>query len=402
MKTQILKKKEESRNRKYKFLLPLGHSFVDLNAACLTGFIPFLIAAYHYDYATATALVMFFYIINSIAQLVFGQIADKRNCSAFLFIGILLAAGGMGMIGVIDSFPLMCIFVTISGIGVAMYHPQAMKVLNAYTTDSEIGSDVSLFSLGGSIGMTAGPLIITAFVQVFGMNGSLLLFLFPLTFGILSRTVCKNATDISNLQIERDENYTIELHDGKESSDRWIPFVFLTIVVCGRSAAAGALNTFMSLYWINTLGQSDIVGNAALSIFSAMIALFTFFGGRIADKYGYRRMIILSFIILIPSLMLLAINTRLLPAAILMIPVSFGISLSYSPLIVLGQIYLPNHIGLSSGVTMGLATSIGSIMAPLLGKIADASSVGNAFLVLGIISCLPFLISFLLPQNDKC
>lgn len=400
MKSQILKKKEEARDRKYKFLLPLGHTFADLNVACLTGFIPFLIVAYNYDYATATALVMFFNIINSIAQLVFGEIADKRNTPSFLFFGILLAAGGMGMVGVIDSFPIMCIFVTISGIGAAMYHPQAMKILNASTTESEMGSDVSLFSLGGSIGMTVGPLIITALVQIFGMNGSLFLLVFPLVFGILSRTVCKNVTGVNCKTIEKDENSTVKLDDNKKLNDRWIPFMFLTIVVCGRSAAAGALNTFMSLYWIDTLGQSDIVGNTALSIFSAMIALFTFLGGGIADKYGYRRMIILSFIILIPSILLLAINTEIWAAAILMVPVSFGISLSYSPLIVLGQMYLPNHIGLSSGVTMGLATSIGSIMAPLLGKIADASSVGNAFLVLSVITCLPFVMSFFLPKNN--
>jgi len=47
------------------------------------------------------------------------------------------------------------------------------------------------------------------------------------------------------------------------------------------------------------------------------------------------------------------------------------ISATYSPTIVLGQFYLPNRVGLSSGVTLGLAVAIGGGAAPVIGKIAD-------------------------------
>jgi FSR family fosmidomycin resistance protein-like MFS transporter len=38
---------------------------------------------------------------------------------------------------------------------------------------------------------------------------------------------------------------------------------------------------------------------------------------------------------------------------------------------VLGQEYLPNRVGLASGVTMGLAFSFGGILMPALGWVAD-------------------------------
>jgi FSR family fosmidomycin resistance protein-like MFS transporter len=39
--------------------------------------------------------------------------------------------------------------------------------------------------------------------------------------------------------------------------------------------------------------------------------------------------------------------------------------------VTLGQDYLPNRIGTASGVTLGLAISIGGLAAPLFGYLAD-------------------------------
>ena len=44
---------------------------------------------------------------------------------------------------------------------------------------------------------------------------------------------------------------------------------------------------------------------------------------------------------------------------------------TYSPSIILGQNYLPNRVGLSSGITLGVAVAIGGGAAPIIGKIAD-------------------------------
>ena len=44
---------------------------------------------------------------------------------------------------------------------------------------------------------------------------------------------------------------------------------------------------------------------------------------------------------------------------------------SFSITVVLGQAYLPNRIGLASGVTLGLAIGLGGVAATALGVVAD-------------------------------
>jgi len=51
-----------------------------------------------------------------------------------------------------------------------------------------------------------------------------------------------------------------------------------------------------------------------------------------------------------------------------------AVFLPFSVFVVLGQDYLPHRIGTASGVTVGLAVSVGGLFSPLLGALADATS----------------------------
>ncbi|MGX1515919.1 hypothetical protein RKD44_007207 [Streptomyces collinus] len=61
---------------------------------------------------------------------------------------------------------------------------------------------------------------------------------------------------------------------------------------------------------------------------------------------------------------------------------SAGLYVPFSLHITLGQDYLPRRAGTASGVTLGLAVSVGGLAAPALGALADASSLRTALLPL--------------------
>jgi len=61
---------------------------------------------------------------------------------------------------------------------------------------------------------------------------------------------------------------------------------------------------------------------------------------------------------------------------------------------VLSQLYLPRHVGMASGISVGLAMGVGGIAAVVLGAIADAVDLETALTIsavapaLGVIFCL--------------
>jgi FSR family fosmidomycin resistance protein-like MFS transporter len=68
---------------------------------------------------------------------------------------------------------------------------------------------------------------------------------------------------------------------------------------------------------------------------------------------------------------------------------------------VLGQKYLPNYIGLSSGVTLGLSVAFGGITVPLLGKIADLYGIWWALAVVASLPVLTTGMSLTLPEEKS-
>jgi FSR family fosmidomycin resistance protein-like MFS transporter len=114
-------------------------------------------------------------------------------------------------------------------------------------------------------------------------------------------------------------------------------------------------------------------GGAALTVLLTAGAAGTFVGGRMADKYGRRIVVLIGMGILTP-LLFLFVTLGSMNAAValtLLIPIGFGIFAPFSVMVVMGQEYLPNHIGVASGVTLGLAITIGGITVPLFGQLAD-------------------------------
>lgn len=75
----------------YNYLLASGHVCSDINQGVLSAILPFLIAAHHYDYATAATLVLVANIAGSVVQPLLGHLADRKNIPWSMSLGLLMA-----------------------------------------------------------------------------------------------------------------------------------------------------------------------------------------------------------------------------------------------------------------------------------------------------------------------
>ncbi len=379
---------------KLKYLLAFGHTCSDINQGALAAVLPFLIAAYHFDYQTAATLVLVANVVGSVIQPLFGQIADKYNKPYLIAVGLFLAGGGMALTGFIENFYGLCFAVMISGVGIAMFHPQAAQLINRASTDNDRAQSISIFSFGGNLGFSLGPILTTAAITLFGLAGTLIFIVPEIIICILLK---KYYNDLKNLNRPKISKV------GSKSTgvDNWSAFARLTAVVIGRSIIFHGFNTFLALYWIHELGQTETFGNSVLSAYYAISAACVLIGGKLADSFGYRTMIKISFAMLLVTIIALASSDSLLISTILILPLGAAISFTYSPMVVLGQLYLPNRVGLASGVTLGLAISMGGIFAPILGAVADNFGLLTTIYVIAGISILPLAVSFTLPPVKK-
>lgn len=383
-------------NTKYKYLMSLGHFCSDINQGALSAVLPFLIAAHGYSYATAASLVMISNLVGSAVQPLIGYLSDKRSTTWAIPAGVLMAGSGIALTGFTSSFFGLCIAVVISGTGVSLFHPQAVKLVNYASDANNKARSIGIFSFGGSLGFSLGPMLVSTAILAVGMHGTAVF----LALALISSTIFfSQYKSMSELGAGRSRAGS---GGGAAGADDWRAFGRLCFVIFGRSIMMCGMNTFLALYWIHELGQTERAGSAALSVYYAMGAICTLLGGRLADRFGCRRMIRISLSFFIPAILLLVFTHNLYLAGLLLLPIVASLYFSYSPMVVLGQQYLPNHVGFASGVTLGLAISIGGIMAPVLGMVADRFSLSAAFCAMAALAVVPLTASFFLkPAEDE-
>lgn len=385
---------EQNRSR-YLYLFSAGHLFNDLSQGALPAILPFLIAAYHYNYAQVATLVLASTVVSSVIQPVFGHLADKISQPWIMAAGILLSGGGMAAIGFLSDFHLLFFAVMLSGIGSAAYHPEATRLSNK-TAGVKKGAGLSIFSFGGNMGFTLGPIVTTISISLFGLKG---IAVFAVPSVLMAAVILSQMKTLRQIATEQAPRTVGE--PAVEKTDEWGPFSLLTLLLFGRSIVFYGLNTFLPLFWIQILRQSESTGSSMLSVLFLLGAICTLIGGRLGDRYGYLRVIRIGFLLLILPMALLTMTRSTVIAALLLIPIAYGM---YSPsglTVVLGQKYLPNRLGFAAGITLGLSVSIGGIAAPVLGNLADHHGLMAAMYAIAAVSVIPAILSFTLPNENK-
>jgi FSR family fosmidomycin resistance protein-like MFS transporter len=94
-------------------------------------------------------------------------------------------------------------------------------------------------------------------------------------------------------------------------------------------------------------------------------------GGECGDHFGFRRVARTTAMLTLPCVALFPFVSDPWLAGALLVPIAVGIFAPYSSLVVLGQRYLARNVAFASGMTLGVAISVGGMFAPVLGWVAD-------------------------------
>ncbi len=362
-------------------VLSLGHLITDMTQGAVPVLLPFLMAEHSLSYAAAAGIVFAMTVVSSLVQPLFGHFTDRLSKPWFMPVGVLLAGFGVAVIGVSPNYHLILLAVGVSGLGVAAYHPEAARLVN-YVVSENKATAMSIFGVGGQLGFAIGPLITTAILLSWGLKATLLLALPAILAGIV---LARRGSDFSAFSGAGPKKSGPAQQTVR---DEWAPFFRLSAVVFCRSIIFYGLNTFIPLYWINVLHQSKAAGGTALTVLFSAGVVGTIIGGRLADYFSHRNVIWTGLGGLVVLLPFFVSTNSAFVATLSLVAIGLMNYMTYSPIVVMGQKYLPNHVGLASGVTFGLAVTIGGVTAPLLGLIADHHGIRTAFWV---IACLPVL-----------
>lgn len=307
----------------------------------------------------------------------------------------------MGMSGLFQNYWAIFTVITLSGIGSAIFHPEAARMVNEISGNKR-GTALSIFSVGGNSGFAVGPVMAVAAITMFGMKGTVVLcFVAFLMATILMILVPKMQAEIAQTTVSGNTAVEKPAGQAQDGENNWKAFSQLTLLIVCSSIVVCGLRSFIPLYWVDVLGLSEAAAGSALTLLFALGVVTTLIGGFMADKFGYLKVVRMSYVLLAPMIALLSQTTNAATGYLLMVPIGFAMFSPFSSVVVLGQSYLARSIGFASGVTLGLSFSVGGVVVPLLGWFADSHGLKATMELLTLIAVLAALSSFFLPKPER-
>lgn len=401
-------------DKKNIILVSLGHLSCDINGGALPAALPYVRSAYHLDYQATGGLMLAYSCLSSVIQPFFGLLADRHNKPWFIPLGVLLAGLGLAIMGFMGNYWAIFAGIAISGVGSAFFHPEAARFANRVSGKSK-GAGLSIFSIGGNSGFIIGPLLVTAFVGYLGLKGMaifaiLALCMAAILFARISRMPAPPAQVMNSNNAARydagdpqaAEATGLEAGSDKAATlqtNNWREFSKLIVVIVSRSMVFTGCNTFIPLYWVNAFNQTAASGAFALVVFGACGVGFNILGGLMSDRFGYVRMIRIAFTLMPLAVFCFALASSVGAAWALLPCLGFVLYLPFSSQVVLGQKLLAKNIGFASGVTLGLATTLGGVAQPVLGWVADNYGLHSIFVCLACIAALGATFSYLISRK---
>ncbi|GGY98348.1 MFS transporter [Streptomyces poonensis] len=351
----------------------------------MASLVPFFVTERAYGYAAVSGIVLAASLLSSVAQPVFGVLTDRRAMPWLLPVSTLLGGLGVALSGLGGSYALTLASVAVSGVGVAAYHPESARVARIASRGSHRA--MGWFSLGGNLGFALAPLMVAAVVGTGGLRLTPILVLPALVGAVLCLPVLRAA----------ERRTSAATGAVSAAGDDRASFMRLSLAVVCRSVVFVGLSTFVSLYVTERMGGSTAAGTAALFVLYLGGAAGSVLGGALADRWDRVTVSRWSYLLTAGSVAGLLLVPG--PALYLFVAVtSAGLYVPFSLQVTLGQDYLPSRVGTASGITLGLTVSIGGLVSPLIGGLADATSLRTALTPLVLLPVLGWLLFRTLPE----
>lgn len=377
----------------YSYVMMIGHLCADLGTGALPAILPFLMVQKGITYTQAAGLTFALSGIGSAIQPICGNMADKTSRPWLMAVGIFMAGCGVSSLGFLDSYAAMFVAVMITGIGSALFHPDGGRMAN-YVSGEKKGRGISLFSVGGNMGGAVGPMLAVFGITMMGGLRGLAILAIPAV--LMALFLMTQQSRLGEFAAEGTKATKAAIAAGQK--DDWKSFRKLTGVVFLRSTINTGMNTFIPMIWLHILMQSEAKSGSVTTILALSGAIATLIGGNLADRVGFNKTIRTGLVLVIPSLICLTLSRNVMLSTFLLIPCAMFLNFAFSPSVALGQKFVPNHLGLASGITMGLAASFGGVVSPVLGKIADTVGLMAVMWILIALAVVACIASFFVPD----
>lgn len=343
-----------------------------------------------------TEIGLITFVLNltaSFLQPVIGLYTDVRPKPYSLPLGMCFTLVGVVCLAYASNFYLILLSVCVVGIGSAVLHPESSRVAYMASGGSKKrGLAQSIFQIGGNTGSALAPLVVAWFIAPKGQKGIVYLAAFAIAAIVIQTRV---SVWYKNYLSNRSKKKAIVADTHNLSRNRVAgALTILVVLIFSKFVYVSSITSYYTFYLKRTFGLTVEQSQFYLFIFLVSMAIGTFLGGPISDRFNRKHVIWFSILGTAPFALLLP-YANLFWSGILCVLIGLILSSAFSVILVYAQELMPGKIGMVSGLFFGLAFGMGGIGSAILGYVADHTSIEYAFKLASVLPLLGLVAGFL-------
>jgi MFS transporter, FSR family, fosmidomycin resistance protein len=377
--------------------LSFCHLLNDMIQSLVPAVYPVLKSSYGLDFGEIGLITLAFQLTASLLQPLVGFAADRRPMPYSLPAAMCFTLFGLFLLSRAGSFHVILIAAALVGVGSSVFHPESSRVARM-ASGGRHGLAQSLFQVGGNSGSAIGPLL-AAFIVVPRGQASIAWFTAAALLAILVLS-----------QVGHWYSANVPAHRGRRHAGTELRPMLSRRRVVGALAVLGllifskffyvaALNSYYMLYLIQKFHVSTQTAELHLFMFLGAMAIGTFAGGPIGDRFGRKVVIWVSILGVFPFSLALPFAS-LFWTGLLTIAIGLILSSAFSAILVYATELVPGKVGTIAGMFFGFAFGMGGLGAALLGQLADATSLDTVYRICGFLPLIG-LLTVLLPDIER-
>jgi MFS family permease len=309
---EVASSSSQSSTRKDLALITAAHAGNHLQGSTYSFLYPYIMNSLNFGYAELGALIFATGVIQGLLQGMHGWFSKWVKRRSLLGGGNAFVGLSMILSSLTHSFPLFGAARIAGGIGASPQHPLAASLMSDWYGKKKRGTTFSIHVSGGNVGTLVAPLAAGFLYITLGWRDALMILAIPaLVFGALVWTSLndqrKAGTWFNKEEQERSSNkkksYLAAIHN------REVVKLMLARSITSIGRGLGIIMTYMNLYFVHQLGLDSLTAAALIAVLSAGSVFSPIMGGRLADRLGMRRPIIIGSLVLTALALLLLVRS---------------------------------------------------------------------------------------------
>ena len=374
--------------------LSVCHMLNDLNQSLVPALYPLLKTSYHLDFAQIGLITLASQLTASMLQPVVGMVTDRRPQPFSLPVAMSCSLVGLLLLSVANSYPVILCAAALVGVGSSVFHPEASRVARM-ASGGRYGFAQSLFQLGGSCGSATGPLLAAFIVLPRGQS----------SVGWFSLVALLAMAMLTYVGAWYNRHPAMEARRGRRvpppAAVSPVPratvimaMSIILILLFSKNVYTASLSSYYIFFLIEKFHVTVQNAQLHLFVFLGAVAIGTFAGGPIGDRFGRKPVIWFSIVGALPFALLLP-YASLLWTGVLSVIIGLIIASAFSAIIVYAQELLPGRVGMVAGMMFGFSFGLGGLGAAALGRIADVTGIEFVYHICSFLPVIGLLTAFL-------